>query len=90
MKDYDQYLGRIRERRGVADYDALFGKISGEIKARRVRTRAAVAGVFLLLVVGFFSLSSVPNQGSEALLNEYLYRQSQVVDGPVINYVFSD
>ncbi|MBN3033629.1 MAG: hypothetical protein JW873_06000 [Candidatus Saganbacteria bacterium] len=91
MIGYDEYLGRIRDGKGTADFAALRRSIGGKIIARqKARARRAAAGVlalFLISAAAYFACPAVMTEGGQ--LYAYVF-EPDISDGPVLDYVFSD
>lgn len=95
MIEYNDYINKLKRTEPV-DYSRMFGIIERRIAAqkaiqKRVVFRGALAGALTVLVISLaFYLAYPAIWGGNDQLISYVFGQSEVTDGPVIDYVFSD
>lgn len=95
MIEYNDYINKLKRTEPI-DYGRLFGVIEQRITAqkatqKRVVFRGALAGALTVLIIGLaFYLAYPAIRGGNDQLLSYVFGQSEITDGPVIDYVFSD
>jgi hypothetical protein len=90
MREYEGFIGRIREYQARVDYDQMLSRIEACVSRRKAGARLALVGALTLFLMGFiayFALLSPQPNGN--LLMSYVYER-EGIDGPLLEYVFYD
>ncbi|OGC34271.1 hypothetical protein A2311_01055 [candidate division WOR-1 bacterium RIFOXYB2_FULL_48_7] len=93
MAEYENYIGQIKKFHPSADYPAMLAKMFQTKQPGWLdfTAKACVGGIVIALI----SFALFVNFGPFLVNNEetlfgYVYSQQELIDGDVINYIYSE
>lgn len=93
MVEYREFITRLKGERAPVNYDQMLDNLQQKISKEKPGISAAfLAGALVILIAGsVFYYNYRPSPiASDELVFSYVFGQSEIADGPVMDYVFSD